>query len=247
MPCLPNVPSRLGLLALENRSSSYGHLTRVARCRAVAWLDCIGSSRSRNGRRGQRNPGGFVSRRPRGPAATRRPPGLRGLVERAKVAGGDPAPGPVWMHVTRPPVGEVPHVMIQRVEHVAEHHAPVVSRQARNHRLEVVDHCRPRRTRAACASGRSLRLPTWPLSRNSPVPVPVRPESWSSPLPTDAFRSARLQTGPCGWPRWRSRQPRRGHKCGRRPRRRFNRPVAAVAARLRLPSPAQPARKSLSP
>src|SRR5207247_9221259 len=58
-------------------------------------------------------------------AVAEHPPILPGGVERAEVPSDDPAFRLVWMGELRPLVGELPHVIVQRVEDFAGHVVPV--------------------------------------------------------------------------------------------------------------------------
>ena len=63
-----------------------------------------------------------------------------GRMERGEVPGLDPAPALVRMPPPRPPVGEHPHVVIQRGEGLLGHHGAVVGRPTPNDRVEPGDH-----------------------------------------------------------------------------------------------------------
>src|SRR4029453_15887535 len=63
------------------------------------------------------------------------PPVLPGLVEPAEVAIDYPVLRLVWVAVFGPLVDELPHVVVQRREHLAGHHRPVVGRPTAHDRI----------------------------------------------------------------------------------------------------------------
>ena len=75
-------------------------------------------------------------------AVAEHPPVLPGRVERAEVPVDDPVLRLVRVAVLGPLVGELPHVVVQRVEHLAGHHRPVVGRPTPDDRVEPVEHRR---------------------------------------------------------------------------------------------------------